>query len=433
MARGSDGIAQAYSRKVATALGGWHHPAVLTLLLACASDIPTWHADVAPLLNEHCARCHMEGGQGPGDVTSYAGATELAPFLIEAVEDDRMPPPTADPECRDYVGSDHMHLEDAEAAVLRAWIDAGMPEGDPDDAVELEPVEWELSDPDLVVTIPEYTPTFSDPDNPGNEYRCFVLDHGLDEDSYVSRMGATVDNDELVHHVVLFAAEEEDIPADTDDEPGFDCIDDAFIGGNDIGDFAGGGGMIGGWAPGQLPTEFDEGIGMRLNPDMKLILQMHYYDSGAERDWDQSGWAFELTQDVHTPVIMVPMGVYGFRIPKDDPAYTETGGWAMPVDFTIHQVFPHMHVLGTHYRMQVSNEFGDTCVVEGDYDFDNQLSYQLTDPVEVEAGDVWTMSCTWDNSDDNPNQINESSQPVKYGERTDEEMCFGFSLVSLGN
>ncbi|MCP4806851.1 MAG: hypothetical protein GY913_02160 [Proteobacteria bacterium] len=406
---------------------------MLTLLLACSADVPTWHADVSPLLNEHCTRCHQDGGQGPGNYTTYDGAVSLAPFMLDAIDEGRMPPPTSEPECREFVGQDHMVLEDDEAAIVAAWIAAEMPEGDPDDAVEVIPPETELSDPDLVITIPEYTPSFSDPDNPGNEYRCFVLEHGQTEEVFVSRMGAMVDNTDLVHHVVLFAAEEEDIPEDTDDELGFDCINDAFIGGDSIGDFAGGGGMIGGWAPGQMPTEFDEGTGMRLNPDMKLILQLHYYDNGEEIGSDQSGWGFELTEDVHTPVLMVPMGVYGFRIPKNDDAYTETGGWAMPLDFTIHQVFPHMHVLGTSYRMQVSTEQGDICVVEGDYDFDNQLSYQLVDPVEVDAGDIWTMSCTWDNSDDNPNQINETSQPVKYGERTDEEMCFGFSLISLGN
>ena len=413
--------------------------AVLILLAACApEEPPTWHADVSPLLNEHCVRCHTEGGQGPGDWSSYQTVTETAWLIEDAIAEGRMPPPTTDPDCQDFHGSAHMVLDEEETGVVAAWIDAGMPAGDyrdtPSDVVY--PKE-QIEDADLVLTIPPYSPSWWDTANPDNEYRCFVLDPGVDETVYIERMSAVIDNRDLVHHIVLFAAAEDEIPSDPDDEPGFDCIDDAFIGGNSVGSILDGNGMLGGWAPGSLPVEFDEGVGLRITPQQKLVLQMHYFRSGPESDGqvDASGWAFDLVDEgeVHTPVLMAPMGVYGFRIPADAPSHTESFGFVMPADITIHSVFPHMHVLGTSYEMTVTRNDQETCVVRGDFDFDNQVSYQLVDPVEVDADSVWEMSCTWDNSAGNPNQFYDPPQDVRYGERTDEEMCFGFSLVSLGH
>jgi len=407
---------------------------MLFALLACAPDVPTWHGQVSPLLNEHCVRCHTDGGQGPGDWSEYDTVVETAWLLSDAIDDGRMPPPTTDPECRDFHGSDHMVLTEDEAGILAEWIDAEMPEGDPDDAPEdIEYPSEEVQDPDLVLTIPEYTPTWWDEGNPGNEYRCFVLDPGVDEEIFISEMGAVIDNRELVHHIVLFAADEDEIPEDTDEEPGFDCIDDVFIGGESVGSILSGNGMLGGWAPGALPIQFDEGVGLRLTPDQKLVLQMHYFESSELGASDASGWAFKLADEVHTQVLMAPMGAFSFKIPAEDASYTKTSGFIMPADITIHGVFPHMHVLGTSYEMTSTSNDEETCIVRGDFDFDNQLSYQFVDPIELDADSLWEMSCTWDNSSDNPNQLNDPPVDVRYGERTDEEMCFGFSLISLGH
>ena len=91
-----------------------------------------------------------------------------------------------------------------------------------------------------------------------------------------------------------------------------------------------------------------------------------------------------------------------------------------------------MHVLGTGYRMWVQDWGGDTCLVESDsYGFDNQLTYFFDTPVSVKSGDTIGFECTWDNSADNPNQMFEEPQPIGYGERTNEEMCFAFTLIGL--
>ena len=53
------------------------------------------------------------------------------------------------------------------------------------------------------------------------------------------------------------------------------------------------------------------------------------------------------------------------------------------------------------------------------------------DPVTVWPGDTIRMECTWNNSRSNPDLIHDPPQETRYGERTDEEMCFAFAFMSL--
>ena len=82
--------------------------------------------------------------------------------------------------------------------------------------------------------------------------------------------------------------------------------------------------------------------------------------------------------------------------------------------------------------MWLDQEEGETCLVESEqYDFDNQITYFFDDPIPVQGGDTISFECTWDNSADNPNQMYDIPQPIGYGERTNEEMCFAFTLIGL--
>ena len=73
----------------------------------------------------------------------------------------------------------------------------------------------------------------------------------------------------------------------------------------------------------------------------------------------------------------------------------------------------------------------EECAVSAEnYDFYNQLTYLFNEPLVIEPGDTVHWSCTWNNSTSNPDQIYDPPQDIRYGERTDEEMCFMFSVFS---
>ena len=75
----------------------------------------------------------------------------------------------------------------------------------------------------------------------------------------------------------------------------------------------------------------------------------------------------------------------------------------------------------------------DACLLDGPrYDFDNQLTYLYREPVLIPGGSTVTLRCNWNNSRSNPDLILDPPQDITYGERTDQEMCFGFTYVSFG-
>jgi hypothetical protein len=386
------------------------------------SDAVTWQRDVRPFVESHCVRCHQEGGLGPVDFSTYELASAYSASMLVAMEAGDMPPPAADPSCRDYEGSEQLVLPDGAIEVFAAWVDAGTPEGDVADYVPVEPLSDVLVDADVEAFIPApYTPVYADPTEPGNEYRCFVLDIGHTEDIYLTGLAPLVDAAEIIHHAVLFkkpASEVEGVGPD-----GFECMDER----NTVTQ------MVHGWAPGALPMEMPEGAGIKLDADEVLVVQWHYYEGTNPGVTDQSGYALRTAPAVDKELSVYPFGPYDFTIPAGDDAYSSDLSYPIPFDGTIYAVFPHMHILGSGYEMTVSTaKEGDVCVVASDrYDFYNQLTYTLKEPVSFPGWSWLTMECTWNNSTSNPELIYNPPIDIGWGERTDEEMCFGFMLVDF--
>jgi hypothetical protein len=398
----------------------------------------TWHEHIAPLVGTHCGSCHLPGGQGTGDFTEPATVAAFLPAIRASVEGGRMPPPASDPACHPYIGDDRWVVPPDFLDRLETWVDQGAPAGDPARARSVEPLRMRLEAPDLEVRMPApYRPTFADPRNPGNEYRCFVVEHGQTEPFYIRAMAPVIDQPALVHHIVLFKARRRDVPAENDPITGYDCIDmTLFQGSGGVGALvAGDEGMISAWAPGSQAIEFAEGAGIRMEPDHVLIMQMHYFDGAPGQDLaDLSGYEFVTTDIVDTEILMAPFGPSGFTIPAGDENHARELAFEMPLPLRLHGVMPHMHYLGQSYRMwfQDPEAEAEQCIVRSErYDFNNQLTYMFREPIEIPRRSTIGFGCTWNNSPSNPNLVVDPPQDIRYGERTDQEMCYGFSLISV--
>ena len=393
-------------------------------------DVVNFYEDIQPLLETHCVACHNEDGQGVGDFTTYENVQAMGPLISSAIQDGRMPPPVSDPGCRDYKGSEVLHLAQEDKELISKWVDDGMAEGDSSKAQEYDRGAFTLKDADLTVMMTEpYTPTFSSENNPGNEYRCFSIRHNRTEPFYITAVHPVIDNHELVHHIVIAKGDDEGIITDSDRPEGKGCI---RRGGAFIRDFEHGA-MLSGWAPGMRPVELNKDAGMLVMPDDFIVIQVHYYQNpDAQKQTDQSGVSFRTTDSVDHVVQMLPLGTTDFTIPAGDPAYTVTDDITLPIGYKIWGIFPHMHVLGSAYSFSVGEGEEKECLAQSDnYDFENQLSYIFHDELEVPASTPFNISCTWNNSADNPNIIHNPPIEIGDGERTDEEMCFGFTLVSF--
>ncbi|MEC7984384.1 MAG: hypothetical protein VX278_04420 [Myxococcota bacterium] len=412
---------------------------LIFILMACQGENATqktepvtYYKDVLPVLSQNCLRCHMGNGPGIGDFSDPIVAQQFGNLMLTSIDDGRMPPPVSDPDCHDYIDSEKMFISAASRDIIAQWVESGKELGEEEDAPEIDLEAHQLEDPDLTLLISSpYIPTYEQSNSEGNEYRCFVLEHGQTDPFYITELHPIIDQEAIVHHIVLAKSPRDALQEDAFQPEGVDCISgaQALVEGNSSGS-----GMLSAWAPGGSPLRFDGG-GILMQPDEVFILQMHYYIGKADPGIaDRSGYSMKIASEVEHTILMGPYGYHGFRIPAGDPAYTYGEEIVAPTDFRLWATFPHMHLLGTGYHMSIRGDGDDRCVVQSDnYDFNNQLTYQFEDPIRISQGERIYWECTWNNSNSNPNLYYDPPQDVYYGEKTGDEMCYAFSLISLGH
>ncbi len=387
-----------------------------------------YHRDVAPILERNCTRCHVTGGLGTGDFTDFGTAAAMAELMLVDIDLGLMPPPSSDPDCRDYLGSEYIRIDPADRDVIAAWIDGGLLEGDPAGVTPEEGPADQLEDPDLIVQLDEpYAPAFS---KDGNEYRCFVVQDVPDDDYFITAMHPVIGNWEMVHHLVLHSVDPAKLSAATTDPSGFDCY-----GGEQYGITKA---QLGVWAPGMLPFEMPEGVGIQMSGADPLLLEFHYYDPGTLEPGasDRSGYALRIAETVEIPAVAGGWSLSGFTVPAGVEAWSMSGsasvGWGQ--DLTLYAMWPHMHVLGSGFAMDSTDFEGQSdCLVQSDqYDFENQYQYIYREPYISRQGSTLSYTCTWNNTASNRYQLYEPPIDIPAGLNTNEEMCVFFALYSVG-
>ena len=380
--------------------------------------------DIRPLLAGSCARCHGESGLGPLNFLDYDTASAWAEVMIARIDAGEMPPPSADPTCHPYRNQDSMALDPALRPALAQWIDDGKPMGDLDNAAPLElwePLQLTRRDRELRPPAP-VEPQYVN----GNEYRCFLIDADIAEDTYITGIEPLIDNAVISHHAVLFIDPSGGSEARITDPASQSWVCDSVQPEFDWQ-------TIHAWAPSGEAIEFPEGLGLPLRAGQQLVMQMHYWEGTTETIADLPGYALKLEDEVDEEMIYLPVGPDSFRIPAGEPAHTETLNVPMAFltggafNFDVYGLMPHMHVLGDAYDVYTRPPGGgdEVCISRSDaYDFAMQPTYWFDEPVRIGSNDTLTVSCTYDNSASNPRQLNDPPQDVYWGEDTQQEMCY---------
>lgn len=108
-----------------------------------------YNNDVFPLLRNHCARCHFEGGPAPMSLLTYKDAVPWAASIRDELTAGRMPPWPVDPTSPPVQGGYPISSHDLDRIVV--WASGGTPEGGLQaklPAVTFDP-QWKLGPPDL--------------------------------------------------------------------------------------------------------------------------------------------------------------------------------------------------------------------------------------------------------------------------------------------
>ena len=417
-------------------------------------DAPTWYADVAPVVAEHCTGCHTEGGIAPYSFTDYESTAPLASALALAVESGSMPPwgAAVTDECTPPYGfKDDISLSTEEVELIRAWSDAGAPAGDPEFAAELPaPPDTQLDPVDTVLQMAEGVTI----DGTRDQFLCFSLDPGVEIDRYFNGMQIVPGNDKVVHHVLVYLDETGESEELAGDDGVYECSGGAI-----------GGTLLGAWAPGTVPMRTPEDVGMRVTAGSRIVLNIHYHPTGlgpevdegtrVELDWmdEQPTWRGEMTLvgNSNSPDELLPNdgdrdGGPEFRIPAGAQGHLEEMVFQIPEgipQLRVWSVGSHMHYVGTDMQIRLQGDTYDDCMLHTpNYSFEWQRLYSFdTDldqmPLAI-GGDQIYLRCEYDNSMNNPFVVEALKEQgldgpidVVLGEETLDEMCLGVFGIAV--
>ena len=433
---------------------------------------------VQPILEARCVTCHQEDGPGFSTVEmDTAGkAAEIAEDLALVTTSRYMPPWPASDLSPEF--EHDFSLTDEEIATIKAWAeDGGGLDVDPELALDADDPPFEPIERDQVIPSKhEYVGSLDQAD----DYRCQIheVEDPEGDGEWITGMAFEPDELDVVHHSIVFRVPaegmEEALELDgSDGRPGWECFGRSNMRTPGVV-------SIGGWAPGQQPRVFPEGVGMYLEPGDFIVNQIHYhYDH--ETPADQSTMVLDTLSPEELEARDEPMtSITGntYLTPAEGPCTPQEegplcdrdavleeigekygiaatfipdalngvcGGTAEDFDEldgtrfssscdlrarnvgTLYSVLGHMHEFGAEYRMTLNPDTPDERILLDipSWSFEWQLYYVPTEEIRIEEGDMVRFECTWDRTNANMPE----PRYITWNEGTVDEMCF--SSVSV--
>ena len=405
-----------------------------SLLLICVLALPTrafaqdpnWNQHIAPILYNHCASCHHSGGIGPFPLLTYAQTTGSAAAILDAVSAKRMPPWKADPAYRHLKGENV--LTSAQKAKIQQWINLGMPEGPPNTA---PPVPNFPSGSSLhVVDKTVYTGHFQIT-SPIDQYRTFVIPGDSIKANFLNKIEFVPGNQAVVHHIILFC-DSTNFSRNLDQQdatPGFAS--------NGLSQPSQAAQYLCVWAPGAGVYELPSNMGIRVPKNADYLVEIHYAP-GSQFQWDSTTVNLQFTQGPSVRRVFVEpvMDWVGSLLngPLYIPANTTRSFTQRFVNniqnLSVISVFPHMHRVGTSYKVWASPTANPSDSIPFLYipkwSFHWQGFYTFQHIQKFSTGQTLWGKATFDNTVNNPD--NPSSPPINVvaGEHTTDEMMVVF-------
>ncbi len=398
------------------------------MVVSAYGQIPNWSEQIAPIIYGKCSSCHRPGEIAPFSLTNYQETQAWGEMIKYVTQIRYMPPWKPDP----AFGASYLqenYLTDAEIATLQAWVDGGMPQGDPALEPELPqfPEGSQVGTPDLVLS---FTQTHVHPGNGQDEYRYFVLPTGLSQSKNLVALEMRPGNKSIVHHALVWADSSGTAASLDAQTPEYGYIGQQGAGGG--GGLANFGTQLPAYVPGVRPHVYTNGIAQRIPANADLVVQVHYAPTTVDEPDSSTFNLFFTDQPVNRYVrskIMIPQPGTLLNGPFFIPAnQTRTfhGVWTVPQQISMLGVAPHMHLLGTHWEVFAVTPANDTIplVRINDWDFNWQGGYYFRRLIRLPANTKIHAIAGYDNTVNNPNNPNSPPRNVTWGEGTADEMYY---------
>ena len=316
------------------------------------------------------------------------------------------------------------------------------------------------------------------PNNGTDDYRCFLLDPKVSEDSIVRSIQFVPQQKNYVHHAILFrvtdANLQEAIALDKKGT-GWPCFGGSGLGGM-LSSFVTSP-WLSSWAPGRGIDQSPAGYGIPFKKGERFVLQVHYNllaANGGKVVTDQSKIIMKTipakgasVKQLHVELFPAPVelacpnGVTGALCDrkvslidlagrtnnasaleaagisalcgqnpfKPVASLTSTCDKVITGNFNVIAAAPHMHLLGRTLKLTLNPGTPKEQLLLNvtNYNFDDQSAKILKTPVKVSTGDTIRVECTFDPTlrQKLPALKNLPPRYITWGEGSSDEMCLG--------
>jgi cytochrome c551/c552 len=306
-------------------------------------------------------------------------------------------------------------LSAADTATLDAWIASGAPQDTNGCATPPPPQDGGVIPPVSCTPDEHLRPTaaWTMPQGTNDQYTCYLFDVTRTAKHHVTAYAPVVGNPKIVHHILLFEAVNGAGSVTTTPAP---CASGGGAGWR----------IVAGWAPGGTAMELPPQAGIPEDPGTThYVVQVHYNNvNHLAGETDMSGFDLCTTDQLRpNDADVMAFGTFNINVP---PHATLDKTCTVPVQAAfdgahVISAGPHMHKIGTKIITTLVPKAGGPELDLGKkdpFDFQSQYWVKVNDQV-MHTGDVVKTRCVWNNPTD---------QTVTFGENTENEMCFSFTM-----
>ena len=418
------------------------------------ASVPTFNSHVAPIFFENCVTCHRQGGIGPFSLMTFEDARPFSQQIGVQVGERLMPPWYADPQFGEFKNA--RGLTQSQIDTITAWVEGGAPQGDgrPPNPPTFEITGWRMDrPPDEILELP-----FGEIElPPSGELPSFsVWMEPLNRERFIEAIEVRPSIPGAVHHSSLSLGT---LPPDTKIGraqvfPNGPVLDGAAVFDDGRPFWSPGGERIAEkpiffYVPGGGAYQLPRGYGKRFRRDEYIAWGLHLVSPGRAAKlrmqvglWYARGYPhheirlWTVTQRLVAEGKEILRNAYGQPQFPDIPAgaanWSMTGIMEVPVDITIHALWPHMHYRGKDMTFVVTHSNGreETLLSVPRYNPHWQITYELDRPLRVRRGSTITAFGHYDNSSANPHNP-DPTVDVKFGNQGIDEMFLPFLEVSV--
>jgi tetratricopeptide (TPR) repeat protein len=375
----------------------------------------TFTKHVAPIIFDRCAPCHRPGGAAPFSLMTYSEVHPRARQIAAVTKSRYMPPWKSEPAYGEFIGQ--QPLTEAEIETFERWVEAGAPEGAPQD---LPPApnwseSWQLGTPDLVLTSSQpYTLQADGTD----VFRVFVIPIPIKFRRYVKGVEFRPHNRRVTHHATIMLDRTPTSRQRNDEDP---SLGEKGLLSRTAGFPSG---YMLGWTPGQPDPLLPYGLAWPLEPGTDLVVQLHLKPSGKPETVGFAVAFFFGTSPPQRSPALLRLGRQDIDIPPRIGHHVVVDSYTLPVDVSVLALKPH-----AHYRAREIRSFATLpdktvkwLLYIKDWDFNWQNMYRYVEPVLLPRNTILTFQITYDNSAENARNPQSPPERARWGPRSSDEM-----------